>query len=129
LYGKRFFPYYTFNLLVGLDSNGQPQVYGYDAIGSYDKAPYGCQGSGKSLMMGVLDNQFQRKFSFSSLIFLEYNNIHKKIPTKQEEVQTILVDAFQSAAERDIYTGDNCEVLVLRLGKEPESSSFKLRYD
>lgn len=60
---------------------------------------------------------------------LEYNAIHKKIPTKQEEVQTILVDAFQSAAERDIYTGDNCEVLVLRVGKEPESGSFKLRYD
>lgn len=37
LYGKRFFPYYTFNLLVGLDENNHGAIYGYDAIGSFDK--------------------------------------------------------------------------------------------
>tara|TARA_B110000503_G_C7063481_1_gene377711 strand:- start:455 stop:625 length:171 start_codon:yes stop_codon:yes gene_type:complete len=46
LYGKRFFPYYTFNLLAGLDENGNGILYGYDAIGSFDKIYYGCQGSG-----------------------------------------------------------------------------------
>jgi 20S proteasome alpha/beta subunit len=46
LYGKRFFPYYTFNLMGGLDEYGNGVLYGYDAIGSFDKINYGCQGTG-----------------------------------------------------------------------------------
>jgi hypothetical protein len=62
LYGKRFFPFYTFNLLAGITPEGEPRVYGYDAIGSYDYQRYGVQGSGQQLMVGLLDNQFQRRF-------------------------------------------------------------------
>ena len=46
LYGRRFMPFYAFNLLCGIDANGEGAVFGYDAIGSYDKITYGCQGSG-----------------------------------------------------------------------------------
>jgi len=51
-------PYYAFNLLCGLDRDGQGCVFGYDAIGSYDKLTYGVQGSGNSLGAPILDNQF-----------------------------------------------------------------------
>lgn len=47
LYGKRFFPFYTFNILAGLDADGTGAVYSYDAVGSYERTGYAAQGTGK----------------------------------------------------------------------------------
>jgi 20S proteasome subunit beta 6 len=33
-------------LLVGLDENNDGVIYGYDAVGSFDKLKYGVMGSG-----------------------------------------------------------------------------------
>ena len=59
LYYRRFFPFYAFNLLCGLNKKGEGVIYGYDAIGSFDEITYGAQGSGQQLLMSVLDNQFK----------------------------------------------------------------------
>lgn len=102
LYGRRFMPYYAFNLLVGLDQNGQGIVYGYDAIGSYDKLTYGVQGSGSELGAPILDNQF-----------VGHNFLVKTLPDDVNRVEETAKDIINSIAERDIYTGDGVEVVII----------------
>ncbi len=56
LYGRRFMPYYAFNLLCGIGKDGQGVVFGYDAVGSFGQETYGVQGSGSQLGAPILDN-------------------------------------------------------------------------
>ena len=101
LYGRRFMPYYAFNLLCGIGEDGKGEVYGYDAVGSYDKLTYGVQGSGSQLGAPILDNQF-----------VGHNFKVKILPESQEEVENTAKDIINSIAERDIYTGDFVEVVT-----------------
>ena len=102
LYYKRFFPYYTFNVLVGLDDEGKGAVFQYDAIGSYERTPYTTSGSGSSLVMSILDCQLAKL----------NQTIDTERPKKQEVVE-LCQDILSSVGERDIYTGDFGEVFII----------------
>jgi 20S proteasome subunit beta 6 len=106
LYSKRFFPFYTFNLVAGLDEQGRGAVYGYDAIGSFERLNNGSQGTGKSLVQSILDNQISKN-----------NQLIKGSPLNAEEAVALCKDVISSAAERDIYTGDAATVIVVTAGK------------
>lgn len=113
LYSRRFMPFYAFNLLCGLDANGAGAVYGYDAIGSFDKLTYGVQGSGSELGAPILDNQF-----------VGHNFLVKQLAQNVQEVEETAKDIINSIAERDIYTGDQVEVVLVdatgvRVKREP----------
>jgi len=117
LYGKRFFPYYTFNIIAGVDDAGEGAVYHYDAIGSFERVPYTTSGSGSSLVMSVLD---------SSL-----SNENKTVPqAKLTKTETIALckDALSSVGERDIFTGDFGEVFLIDAGGV-NLEKFELRLD
>ncbi|CDY46344.1 BnaC01g30260D [Brassica napus] len=64
LYFKRFFHYYAFNFLGGLDEEGKGCVFTYDTVGSYEKVGYSAQGSGSTLIMPFLDNQLKSPSPF-----------------------------------------------------------------
>jgi len=105
LYYRRFFPYYAFCMIGGLDENGKGAVYGYDAVGSYKRDDYGCMGSGQNYIMPILDNLIGHK-----------NRLDKKLTLSADEVVAMVKDIFVVATERDIYTGDSVEIKVIKAG-------------
>lgn len=121
LYMKRFFPYYAFNLLGGIDNEGKGAVYTYDAIGSYERTGYSCQGSGQALIMPILDNQLK---AVSPLLVPPQDGA---TPLTQEQAVDLVKDCFATAGERDIYTGDEVEIYVINAtGVHKEVQELKL---
>mmetsp|Transcript_35276 Transcript_35276/g.53019 ORF Transcript_35276/g.53019 Transcript_35276/m.53019 type:complete len:223 (-) Transcript_35276:60-728(-) len=118
LYYKRFFPYYTFNVLCGVDDEGKGAVYHYDAIGSFERCPYTTSGSGSSLVMSVLDCQLAK---------FNQPNAPKTQASKQEVVE-MAKDCLSSVAERDIHTGDTGEVFIMD-ASGITTARFDLRQD
>ncbi len=71
LYYRRFFPYYAFCMVGGVDEEGKGAVYGYDAVGSYKRDDYGCMGSGQNFIMPILDNLVS--LSFICMFFVYFD--------------------------------------------------------
>jgi len=118
LYYKRFFPYYISNILVGLDNEGKGCVYSYDPIGHCEKATYRAGGSSGALLQPLLDNQIGLKNMLNV----------KDVKLTLERAISVMKDAFISAAERDIYTGDSIVMNIITKDGIKEES-FPLRKD
>ena len=118
MYARRFFPYYVFSVVVGLDEkDGSGMVYTYDATGLYERTPYGATGSGQLHVLPLLDNVIGHR-----------NRLDPQNDLPAEEVVEIIKDAFLSAGERDIYTGDTVEIMIVT--KEGiQKTSFQLKAD
>jgi 20S proteasome subunit beta 6 len=119
LYHRRFFPYYTFNLVAGLDNEGRGVVYGYDAIGSYQAIDAGASGTGQSLIQPLLDSQKSFK---NQLLVPTYGSDNLSL----QQAINLVKDSFTSAGERDIYTGDSVEIVIIdKNGYKTEKLSLK----
>jgi 20S proteasome subunit beta 6 len=116
LYMRRFFPYYAFNILAGEKSNGEFTCYGYDAVGSYDQVEYGSQGSGNQLVTPVMDNIINRRKKEGKEI-----ELHEGIDLVKE--------CLNAASNRDIYTGDKMNIVVLHRNGKVEYLEENLRSD
>jgi 20S proteasome subunit beta 6 len=118
LYYKRFFPYYTFNVLGGIDEQGRGCVYSYDAVGSYERVAYSTSGSGSELIQPLLDNQVARR----------NQKLDGPITLSLQETIELVKDALSSAAERDIYTGDFAEIYIITQ-EGIRKEDFELKHD
>jgi len=61
LYSKRFFPYYCWVVLAGLDDAGKGVVVEYDPVGTVEKVGYSAKGSANELINPALDTIFKGK--------------------------------------------------------------------
>lgn len=119
LYYKRFFPYYTYNIIAGIDEEGKGAVYSFDPVGSYERESYRAGGSSATMLQPFLDNQIGRK-----------NMAGQRLDEKlsKERCIELVKDTFISAAERDIETGDGIIIkLITKDGVKEEF--FPLRKD
>jgi len=124
LYYRRFFPYYVYNIIGGIDDEGKGCVYSFDPVGSYEREEYRTAGSAGAILQPLLDNQ---------LGFKNQHNVAKTaLPV--DVARNLVKDVFTSAAERDIYTGDNLHIAIIRASTvdsdQPEDIEvFPLRKD
>ncbi|XP_031551908.1 proteasome subunit beta type-1-A-like [Actinia tenebrosa] len=117
LYYRRFFPYYTYNILAGLDTEGKGCVFSFDPVGSYEREIYRAGGSASALLQPLLDNQ----------IGFKNQGVEPK-PLTQAKAVSLVKDVFSAACERDIYTGDAVVISVITKDGIKEEA-FPLRRD
>lgn len=103
LYHRRFFPYYVYNIVAGLDDEGKGCVYSFDPVGSYEREAYRAGGSASAMLQPLLDNQIG---------FKNQQGV-TRVPLSREKAVNLVKDVFISAAERDIYTGDSILINVI----------------
>jgi len=82
---------------------GRGVVYGYDSIGSFEACLARATGSAGALIQPFIDNQIDRKTQTGVLL----------TPLTLDKTKAVMRDAFRSAAERDIHTGDYMELFTI----------------
>lgn len=120
LYYRRFFPYYTYNLLAGIDDNGVGCVYSFDPVGSYERESYRAAGSAGAILQPLLDNQIGYK---------NQTGLPSRPALTADKAHNLVKDVFTSAAERDIYTGDGVQIAIVRSDEVSAIEVFGLRRD
>jgi len=119
LYYKRFFPYYTRNLLAGIDSEGKGALFSYDPVGMIQRSTCECDGAGNELLQPFLDNQVDWKNKPEST----------RPPLTIERAKMIIRDGFRGVAERETSTGDAVHIVTLQAGKPLTEETIPLRGD
>lgn len=124
LYNRRMFPYYSFSILGGIDTEGYGALYKYDALGSCERVRCTSSGKGEHLIQPMLDRLGDRLNSLvdSSLWVFDEDSDSFESPDQNpyfcdnlsmDEARDVLVRAYRAAAEREISIGDAVEVWTI----------------
>jgi len=119
LYSRRFFPYYVYNILGGIEEDGTGAVYSFDPVGSYEREACRAAGAAQALVQPFLDNQiyFKNQAPAPGVSFPR----HLPLPT----VLSLVIDSFTSATERHIEVGDGLEIYVVLSKNSPSIQGLR----
>ncbi|KAF9235654.1 nucleophile aminohydrolase [Melanogaster broomeanus] len=114
LYARRFFPYYVYNILGGIEEDGTGAVYSFDPVGSYEREACRAAGAAQSLVQPFLDNQASHKpFPIYFKNQLAAPNMSHPAHLPLPIVLSIVIDSFTGATERHIEVGDGLEMYIV----------------
>jgi len=118
LYYRRFFVYYTFNILAGIDKEGEGFVYSYDAVGSFEAKKHAVNGDGGVLAVPLLDNFVEKK----------HRQLAAKTEMTKDEALRMVKNTMNAVTEREITTGDSADIYIIT-PDGVEHEKFELRKD
>ncbi|KAJ1913837.1 Proteasome subunit beta type-6 [Mycoemilia scoparia] len=124
MYQKRFFSYYVFPIVAGIDKEGKGAVYSYDPVGNMERVGFRAFGSSSALLQPFIDDQLG--FKNRADIKPEERELH--LPDLQQ-AKNIITDVFNGAAERDIYTGDGLQLFTITKEGGIELEELPLKRD
>lgn len=119
LYGRRFFPYYAWTIVGGIDSKGAGALYSYDPVGCIEEIDYISAGSAHDMVQSFFDNQ----------IGWVTQETTKPPEMTMDRAKSLMKDAFKSATERETCTGDKIHLVILAKGKPVQEEWVQLRED
>jgi len=93
LSSRRMFPYLAETIIAGL-SDGKPELYVLDPIGSVLPDKFAVVGTGAQIAIGVLELDYNEELSV-------------------DEGEPLLLRAVKSAIARDISSGDGVDLMVI----------------
>jgi proteasome beta subunit len=105
LSSRRMFPYLAETIIGGV-SDGIPELYVLDPIGSVLADKFAAVGTGAPIAIGVLESEYNEGLSV-------------------DEAKPVLLRAVKSAMARDISSGDGVDLMVItEQGIKEESPRF-----
>ncbi|MCE4628013.1 MAG: proteasome subunit beta, partial [Desulfurococcales archaeon] len=107
LYSYKAFPFMIEALVGGIDVRGEPKLYVLDSLGSITEEPYAAVGSGATLALGLLEQNYREDLSV-------------------DEGIDLAAKAIRVAMERDPSTGDGIDVVAITRDGVIEKT-FKVR--
>ncbi|KTW27474.1 proteasome core particle subunit beta 6 [Pneumocystis jirovecii RU7] len=111
LYSRRFFPYYTYVMVVGMDEEGKGAIYTFDPVGSYERVSYQATGSSASLALPLLDSQVGGKNKYEIVDGRLQPCI--STPLSLENAMKMIIDTYTSVVERHIQIGDKFQAFIV----------------
>lgn len=124
LYGKRFFPFYTYVILGGIDRDGTGAVYSFDPVGSYERESCRAAGAAQSLVQPFLDAMVNGKNQIAAPGAPPIKNAEGRSILPLDRVLGLVTDAFTGATEREIYVGDMLEMYIVQVKRDADGKAI-----
>ena len=102
MFERRYFPLLT-QVVVGGVTDGKPEIYTLDPLGSVLPDRYAAVGTGAEMALGVMDAEFNDNLD-------------------EEKATNLALKSIRSSIQRDSASGDGIDILIINKNGKSENS-------